>query len=103
MGRHEQSPHLVGGEGKLGEVVLILGDAVAGLDLPDVGRGHLDRDAHLAQRVLVPFEHALGRGGVLLLVGGHQRAYLLESQRAAGFQEQCDQVDQAFEGMHPGR
>src|SRR6266511_4273075 len=71
MGRHEQGPYLVGGEADLGQVVLVLGDAVALLHFPGVGRGQLYGYAHFPEGVLVPLEHPLGRHQVLKrIVGG---------------------------------
>ena len=103
MGRNEQCPYLVGGEAHLREVVLVLRDAVALLHLPSVGRRQLDRYAHVAEGVLVPLEHALGRCHVALLVGGHQRPDLFEGERPPGFQEEGNQIDQALQWMHQPR
>ena len=98
--RHEQCGHLLGCEVDVREVVALLRDGVALLDLEGIGGDELDGDAGVAQHVLVAFEHPLRGGQLALLVGGDPLADLAERERAGGLEKQRGQVEQPFDRVH---
>src|SRR5438874_7447132 len=77
-------------------------DAVALLDVPGIGRLQLDRDARLPQGVLVPLEHPFGAGVVAVTVGRDALPDLREREWPPGVEEKGDQVQEAFQRVHPG-
>jgi hypothetical protein len=101
LGGDEQRSDFLGRERDLRQVVPLLGDRVPLLDVPDVGGLHLERDAVLAEDVLVALELPLGRVEIVAAVGREDPADLLEGHGMVGLEEQADQVEEPLERFHP--
>jgi hypothetical protein len=94
-GGNAEHRRLVGLEPDLGELVILLLDAVAGLLVERVVHAGLQRDAQLPELLLVALEHPL-EGLVLVGVAAHRGADLLGGQVPAGGQQQDDDGQQAL-------
>jgi len=91
---------LVGFEPEVREVVVLGVHPVPGLVLP-VDRRRLHRDPLVAQEPLVPFE-GLAAGVVPIRVPRHPFGDLAQAERAAGVEEDEEQVGDAFESVGLG-
>ena len=103
--REAERGGLVGLEHDLGQLVVAPGDAVARLVVVRGAVGaRLERDAELAQLLLVALEHPAERLLVVGGVAGHGLADLLHRQVPPGGQQADDQVQQPLGllGGHPG-
>jgi len=79
----------------LGQLVVLLLDAVTRFLVERVVHAGFQRDAQLPQLLLVALEHPL-EGLVLVGIAAHRRADLLGGQVPAGGQQQDDDGQQAF-------
>src|SRR4051794_20640773 len=98
-----QGSELVRVEPRVGKLVLLAENSIplGALCRVGVDGQHAERDAHLADRLLVPLEHP-AEGGRLLGISRYSLAYLLASQWTRRLDQRGNQVDEPFQAVHPG-
>src|SRR4029079_19061020 len=84
------------------QVVVVGVDAVRLLRAEAVDGLHPDRDAELAQRLLVALELPASRPELLGIARLHALRQLVERERAARLEQRGGEVDQAFEAVSHG-